>query len=107
MNSSKTPLARAALTLFAGMMFWSSWSLQAARHAAPPAALKPLPRATGLPVLSGTRQPGPEQKLRLGQRLSQVVADPSRIAASDLEAVSAAWGSDSSRMLALLRETSR
>jgi hypothetical protein len=119
MSSNKTALARVVLSLFAGMMFWSSWSLQGARHAAAPAGgvpylqLKAFERATGMPEM-GRRQwkkmPAAEQrrrsqelKVEMGQRLSRVVSDPAQIKQADLEAVKVAWGSDSSKMLALLR----
>lgn len=90
MNSKKTALARLVLTLFAGMMFWSSWSLQAARHGMPPAGAL-----------------APRQKLEMSRRLSQAASDPAKIKPADLEAVKVTFGAETSSMLALLRDASR
>ena len=120
MNSNKTALARVVLSLFVGAMFWSSWSLQGARHAVPAGAipylqLKSFQRATGMPEVGKgqwkklpageQRRRSQEAKVEMTNRLSKVLSDPAQIKKADLDAVKVAWGADSSKMLALLAES--
>lgn len=121
MNAHKTALARVVLTILAGMLFFSSWTLPAFRMAPPPPGalsypqLKAFQKAVGAPATAKaawTKLPAAEQravsqhaKVQLDQRLSRVVANPGRIRKSDVEAVRAAFGADSSKMLDILRQS--
>jgi hypothetical protein len=119
--NAKPALARVVLTLLAGMLFWSSWSLQTTRLALPPGTIpylqyKAFEKAVGAPALpkrqwkklpaADQRQKSQRLKVQMSQRLSSVLADPAQIKSADVEAVKVAWGADSSKMLAMLRQSS-
>lgn len=121
MNAHKTALARVVLTLIAGMLLFSSWTLPAFRMAPPPAGalsypqLKAFQKAVGAPATpkadwkkipaADKRAESAQMKLLLQRRLSAVVEQPKLIKKADVEAVRAAWGADSSKMLDLLRQS--
>lgn len=122
MNAHKPALARVVLTFLAGMLFWSSWSMQPARMAMPAGTIpylqyKAFEKAAGTPAPALTRrqwkklpaadqrQKSQELKVRMSQRLSSALSDPKGIKAEDLEAVKVAWGAEDSKMLAMLRQS--
>lgn len=91
-----------ALTLLAGLLLFSSWSLQVSRFALPTRAPLAAPLAA---ARARTSAPTARQKVELGQRLSTVVRNPKQIKKSDVQAVRAAFGADSSKLLDLLRQS--
>ena len=122
MNAQKPALARAlVMTLFAGILFWSSWSLQASRMPPPAGTIpyfqyKAFNQALGVPAMpkrqwknlpvAAKRTQSQQSRLLMSQRLTRVAKDPAQIKTADLDAVRAAWGPEASRMLSLLKPAS-
>lgn len=92
-----------SLALVAGLLLFSSWSLQAARFALP-SHLPLTPR-----VAAAAKAPAPaleaRKKVALEQRLAAVVRDPKQIQKADVQDARSAFGSDAAKMLDILRQS--
>lgn len=93
-----------SLALVAGLLLFSSWSLQAARFALPGAHLPLTPRLAAVP-----KAPAPaleaRQKVALEERLAAVVRDPKQIQKADVQQVRSSFGADAAKLLDLLRQS--
>lgn len=94
-----------SLALVAGLLLFSSWSLQAARFALPLNHLPLTPRVAAVPKAPAAAALDSRQKVALEQRMESVVRDPKQIQKADVQQVRASFGADAAKLLDLLRQS--
>jgi hypothetical protein len=101
MNPQRATVNRLAFSIFAGLLFYSSWSMSNARMMMP---------AGGVPALAhkapAAKTLSSEQRLRLAHSLGDLMADPGKLTKADVSAVKKAFSAEDARMLEILK-TSR
>lgn len=110
MNNRATFAARSITTLFVGFLFWSmggvaGWRTLQMQGMAHPRFL-PKPGAAKLSPAQKTVS-SDRDKLAVTRRMGDLLKDPAKLTDSDIAAAKAAWGAESAKMLAILRDSSR
>jgi hypothetical protein len=99
--------ARVLPAFYVGFLFWS-WGGAAGWRTLQMQGMAPYSRVITKPDAAKQKAaPTQREKLALTRRVADAIKDPSRLTNADIAAAKTTWGSDSAKMLQILKDSSQ